>query len=520
MIARTRFHVALAAMAFGLCYIGVIITLVTTWANSYLYSYGFAVAFISGYMVWTRSETLRTLDPVPDYLFGVPITIAGVAILAAGHLGALVSLQQASLLVTVAGLTLMLFGRRAFQLVWAPWLYLLMAFPIWDPLLSRLRPPSQVLSGGISVSLLHSIGVPAVQEGTLIVLPNLILDVLAECSGVNQLLAIVAMTLPAAYLWLDGRARRVTLVGIAVAVAYLSNGFRIAVVGYLAHRGLGDGDVRNMHLFEGLGVSVLSYLVIFGCLSLLSNRNQKARPSNQGSDPVAPASRARRSRGRSLWLEAGVLTAVVLVGALPFLFRPASVPLADALQLLPGRIGDWTIDTVSKPVAARFPALDNELLHAYPSSTAEHRFTSVDDDLVREYRSASGERVRLYIGYYRDQQHGKELIGDLSHALRAAASPLELVLPTETIEINQVVPGTRIQQGLIFWYDLNGRIVADMYQAKAYMVWDALTRRRTNGAVIMVGWEYPAGSDFGASRLKTIGFVRELVPLLRQHMPS
>ena len=84
---------------------------------------------------------------MPDYLFGVPITIAGVSILAAGHLGPLVSVQQASLLVTVAGLTLMLFGRRAFQLVWAPWLYLLMALPIWDPLLSRLRPPSQVLSG-------------------------------------------------------------------------------------------------------------------------------------------------------------------------------------------------------------------------------------------------------------------------------------------------------------------------------------------------------------------------------------
>ena len=101
MISRTTFRVALAALAFALCYLGVIIALISTWASSYVYSYGFAVAFISGYMVWTRSETLRTLGPVPDYLFGVPITIAGVAILAAGHLGALVSLQQASLLVTV-----------------------------------------------------------------------------------------------------------------------------------------------------------------------------------------------------------------------------------------------------------------------------------------------------------------------------------------------------------------------------------------------------------------------------------
>ena len=178
------------------------------------------------------------------------------------------------------------------------------------------------------------------------------------------------------------------------------------------------------------------------------------------------------------------------------------------------------MDAFPQPAAVRFPALENELLRAYPNASGDHRFTAVDDDLVRVYRSASGERVRLYIGYYREQQQGKELTGDVSHALRAAASPLELTLDSGTIEINQVVPEARIQRGLIFWYDLNGRIVADMYLAKAYTVWDALTRRRTNGAVIMVAWEYPAGVEFDASRLKAIGFVRELVPLLRRRMPA
>jgi EpsI family protein len=282
---------------------------------------------------------------------------------------------------------------------------------------------------------------------------------------------------------------------------------------------LGDGDMRNMHLLEGLAVSVFGYMLIFGCLALLARVKQTNRPQGHGSPSVASSGNAKSTGGRP-WLEVGVLMAAVFVGTLPFLFRPASVRLHDPLQLLPGRIGDWTIDTVSKSVAVRFPALDNELLHAYPNAAVEHRFTAVDDDLVRVYRSASGERVRLYIGYYRNQQQGKELTGEVSHALRAAASPLELTLNAETIEINQVVPEARIQRGLIFWYDLNGRIVADMYLAKAYTVWDALTRRRTNGAVIMVAWECPAGVEFGASRLKTLGFVRELVPLLRHYMPS
>jgi hypothetical protein len=87
VIARMRSRVALAAITFGLCYTGVIVTLVATWANSYLYSYGFAVAFISGYRLWTTSGKLGTLDLVPDHLFGVPVTLAGIAMLAVGHLG-------------------------------------------------------------------------------------------------------------------------------------------------------------------------------------------------------------------------------------------------------------------------------------------------------------------------------------------------------------------------------------------------------------------------------------------------
>ncbi len=69
-------------------------------------------------------------------------------------------------------------------------------------------------------------------------------------------------------------------------------------------------------------------------------------------------------------------------------------------------------------------------------------------------------------------------------------------------------------------HDLNGRIAADMCLAKAYTVWDALTRRRTNGAVVMVSWECPPGVEFDASRLKALGFVRELVPVLRHYMPA
>src|SRR5215471_8968210 len=228
---------ALALAAFAICYAGIIADLVQRWMTSEVYSYGIAVALISAYMVWSKSEKLHAIPSAPDYAFGIPMTVAGLAMLVAGRVSFLTSLRDASLVVTLWGFVLLVFGRAIFAYLWFPLCYLLLGFPLWDSLIGWLQPPSQVLSGRIATGLLHVVGVPALQDGTKIALPMVTLEVLRECSGVNQLFAVVAMSLPAGYVWLTGLRRRAILVGLAVVGAYVSNGVRIELVGFLATRG-------------------------------------------------------------------------------------------------------------------------------------------------------------------------------------------------------------------------------------------------------------------------------------------
>src|SRR4030095_787055 len=99
------------------------------------------------------------------------------------------------------------------------------------------------------------------------------------------------MVVPAAYLWLDTFGRRLALILFAVVVSYLGNGFRIAIVGWLAAHGLGDGDpLGTYHLAQGLGVSLLGYLAIGGCFSLLSS--SKPNSPQLGDPPSDPRSAA------------------------------------------------------------------------------------------------------------------------------------------------------------------------------------------------------------------------------------
>src|SRR5947209_4761645 len=133
--AMRKMTLVLAAAAFAVCYADVLLGLARAWVTSEVYSYGLAVLAIGVYIIWTRWDRLRDLPVAPDYVLGVPVALAGLALLAAGRIGLLTSLQQASMVVTIAGFVLVLFGRSTFACIWFPLVYLLLGFPIWDALI-------------------------------------------------------------------------------------------------------------------------------------------------------------------------------------------------------------------------------------------------------------------------------------------------------------------------------------------------------------------------------------------------
>jgi len=323
---------------------------------------------------------------------------------------------------------------------------------------------------------------------------------------------------------IDGAARRVALLLFAVVISYLGNGFRIALVGWLAVKGLGDGNINgSYHLLQGLGISALGYLAIGGCFSLLSTSNRTPRSQADDGTPTSPAAVFPPLARRRVWLDAAVLFVMLGAGASRLSAMPRHVHLSDDLRSLESRFDDWTMEIGPLATPVPFPSIDDDLVDVggYPSLTGARRFIAVDDELVRVYRNSSGNRVQLYIGYYDRQESGKELTGDASGALAAAASPLTLLTEPGTPTLNEVVreqAGTR--RGLLFWYDINGRIVSDVYRLKSYTIWNALTRRRTNGAVVMIAWDGPAGARSETSRERAIEFAQALMPVLRRHFPS
>ncbi len=514
---------AAAAIAFAICYAHPLATLIGVWSNNALYSYGFAVPFIAAYIAWTTFERRPVLPAAPDYVLGVPVVIVGVLLLAAGALCAMNSVEDVSIIVTLVGLLLILFGREAVKPHWFALAYLLLMVPIWSIPIAALQDPSRLLSTRIATALLHAIDIPAFQQGTNILMASHTIVVLRECSGVNQLIALIAMVLPASYLWLDSNARRAALLMFAVTVSYLGNGIRIATVAWLAHKGYGDGVLEgNAHLMQGLAVSAMGYLAVGAFFTLISRRAAQPSASSDTAEAAPSATRIGRTP-RKLWLDVAIVSLMFAAAAARVSATPLEVPLPADLAVLENQIGEWTAEIGRDPFDDRFPGIDDELVDVgmYRTETGERRFTGADQELVRAYRTVSGARVRLYVGYYQQQREGKELPGDASRALADAASPLVLATGAAPVSINEIARDTpERHRGLLFWYDVNGRVTPDIYRAKAYTIVDAVTRRSTNGAVVMIAWDAPAGADAQAARLQAVAFAKALMPALRRHLPS
>jgi len=171
-----------------------------------------------------------------------------------------------------------------------------------------------------------------------------------------------------------------------------------------------------------------------------------------------------------------------------------------------------------------------------------YKIRGADHEFYRTYRTTSGKEIHLYIGYFELQEQGKELISYKTKDLHLNASKIEVDLDSRSsIQINKrVVPLRRTlsneerfitlsssqvgeRQGggtlLLFWYDINGRIVSNRYLAKVYTAWDALIHRKTNGAVIMLVSEFQNAEDLPKILSDTEAFSGKIWSLLQEYLP-
>jgi EpsI family protein len=447
------------------------------WTNSPMYSYGFTVPLVSAYLLWTRRHALFALTPRPSWTLGSVVLLGAVLMTLGGRVGGIQVLEQVAFLVALTAAVLILFGVAYVRVAWASLAYLLLMVPLWDGFTEGLHEPFQQRSAAIGVSLLHLIGVPAFREGTFITLPNVQLEVARVCSGVNYLVAVLALGLPLTYVFLRGNWRRLSLLVVAVLIAALSNGLRVALIATLAYYEFGSPLHGPFHMLHGLFVAGVGYVALFAGLRILAPKDH--RPPAPMSSPAPGASPSTaRTRFAPIPASAGLILVFLLMGS-NVLARPSRpVPLGPGADTLPAQLGDWTADPVSRASRVTAPA----------------EWSGADREIALRYRRADGAVVDLYLGYFTSQEQGRELVTYRSTDAHSLAELRRIDSGRGVAFEANYLARDRHGVSRLFWYDLDARPETNRYVVKARTLWNAISGARSNGAVIVLSTQSPGRS--------------------------
>jgi EpsI family protein len=147
-------------------------------------------------------------------------------------------------------------------------------------------------------------------------------------------------------------------------------------------------------------------------------------------------------------------------------------PLAE----MPAALGDWR----QKGSEIKFDAQVEGVLRT-------------SDYMMREYTMPNGRLANLYVGYYASQRTGATYHSPqncLPGAGWVMRSPryVEIARPDgSTFKANlYTVENGIYNEVMIYWYQGRGHAEPSEYRDKVNTVWDSITRRRSDGAIVRV----------------------------------
>jgi exosortase len=140
------------------------------------------------------------------------------------------SLSMLALVIWWIGSLIFCLGIRTFQTLLVPLCFLFWIVPLPTVALDEIVYFLQHQSALAARIMFSAVGVPVTQEGVMLLLPNLDIEVARECSSIRSSMMLVITTMILAHLFLRSWWRKALLIAAAIPLAAIKNGFRIFTI--------------------------------------------------------------------------------------------------------------------------------------------------------------------------------------------------------------------------------------------------------------------------------------------------
>jgi exosortase D (VPLPA-CTERM-specific) len=484
------------------------------WIDSPEYSHGLLIPPVAAFLIWQQKDRLERI-PFGGSWWGVALTLFGGALLVVGQLGTVYTIVQYAYVVTLYGLVLSFLGWRAFRLIAVPMLILLFMIPLPQFALANLSTKLQLLSSQIGVDVMRAFDVSVFVEGNVIDLGGYKLQVAEACSGLRYLFPLMTIGFLMAYFYKGAMWKRVLLFLSSIPITVLMNSIRVGVIGVtVEHWGISMAE-GFLHEFQGWMIFMISMAIMLGEIVLLNRLGREEGSWRQlfgvefpRPTPAGSPSRPRRIPVTFMVGSALLFLFIVISIALP---RPAEIyPARTEFADFPMQLGDWH---------GRRQSLDGVYSDAL----------QLDDYVLADYVNSAGDAINLYIPYYRSQRKG-----DAVHSPRSCLpgggwqmrdfgqrTLAGVIVDGRPLRVNRVVIELGNERELVYyWFAQRGRVIDNEFVVKWFLFWDALTRHRTDGAMIRVIAPLPPATGVADADSRMTGFIGKFAPRLSTYIPD
>ncbi len=518
-LAKPLFYRSACLLLFALLFHSAYLHLFTEWMGED-YNYCWFVPLISLYMLWEKRTALKAHPAEVSWTGLVPLVL-GIAFYWLGELGGeFYTIYFGSWLVLI-GFAWTYMGWNRLKIAAMPLCFLITMFPFPKFITNNLTLELKLLSSKLGVALMQLCGLAAYREGNVIDLGFTRLQVVDACSGLRYFFPLIMMSILLAYYYKAALWKKVLLVFSAIPIAVVSNGLRIASVGIL-YQFFGAAAAEGLfHDFSGwfifmccLGLLLLE-MVLLNKICPPTESEKKQGTALRRSDnaaqtvPAAPCAVSARHR----FLPAQFIVSLILLMVSVLLAHNVNfhekVPSSRPFDQFPLRISNWQgVRTIMEKMY-----LD------------ELKF---DDYVMVDYKDSQGKVVSFYTAYFGSQTKGGSIHSPAS-CLPGGGWLFEqsgdVTFPVKTGAGSMRVNRAYMQKGGVkeltyYWFPQHGRVVTNLFQLKLYTFWNALTSRRTDGALVRVITPVYDSERLADADTRLQGFSREICPVLATFLPQ
>jgi exosortase D (VPLPA-CTERM-specific) len=481
-----------------------------TWED---YDYCWFVPLIVLYLLWEKRGVLRSTPAAPSWAGLVPLAL-GIPLYFLGELGGEFYAIFIGSWLVLAGFIWVYSGWKVIKEIAFPLFFLIAMFPFPNFVNFNLTLQLKLLSSKLGVLLMQWYGLTAYREGNVIDLGFTKLQVVDACSGLRYFFPLIVLSILLAYFFKARPWKKIILVLSAIPISVVTNGLRIASVGIL-YQFWGPAAAEGFfHDFSGWFIFMFS----LGLLLLEMWMLKKIFREEKGEE--------RRVNGEagSLMTEAGSRKAVLF----PFGQFAVAALLMIAAIALSNRI-DFREKVPSSRPFAQFPL---RIDHWQGVRTTMEKIyldeLKFDDYVMVDYKDPQGKIVSFYTAYFGSQTKGGSIhspasclpgggwvfeeSGDASFPLKNGAG---------SMRVNRAyMQKGGVMELTYYWFPQRGRIVTNLFQLKLYTFWNALTSRRTDGALVRVITPVYESERLADADTRLQGFTREMTPVLATFLPK